>query len=169
MDARQRKTHVFVRDKNGHYRQTRAAASEEELLASAARLLEAKLVGAELTHPQAAAEFLRLRLSPLEYESFGCMFLDTRHRVLEFIEIFRGTIDSATIHPREVVKEALKRNAAAVILAHNHPSGTSEPSAADGAITRRLIDALALVDVRVLDHIVVGRQGTASLATLGLM
>ena len=159
---------LFVRDQHGRYKRSRPA-TEEEIIAAAATLLEARIVGAELTNPHLANEFLRVRLGPLEHEAFSCLFLDTRHRVLEFSILFRGSIDSATVHPREVVKEALKLNAAAVILAHNHPSGVAEPSAADSAITRRIVDALALVDVRVLDHIVVGHNSQASMAALGLM
>ena len=97
------------------------------------------------------------------------MFLDNRNRVLAFEELFRGTIDGAAVYPREVVKAALRHNAASVILAHNHPSGVAEPSRADRDITRRLVDALALVDIRVLDHIVLGRQTNVSLAERGLM
>ena len=104
-----------------------------------------------------------------EYEVFAVMFLDTRHRVIDFVEMFRGTIDSATIHPREVAKEALTRNAAAVIIAHNHPSGIAEPSTADQRLTARLVDALALLDIRVLDHIVVGEGETTSFADRGLL
>lgn len=159
---------AFVKDRRGRYTLSRPV-TEAELVAAAATILQARIVGKELTNPTAARDFLRLKLSPLEHEAFSCLFLDTRHRVLEFSLLFRGSIDSATVHPREVVKEALKLNAAAVILAHNHPSGVAEPSAADAAITRRLVDALALVDVRVLDHIVVGTTSTASLAELGLL
>jgi DNA repair protein RadC len=100
---------------------------------------------------------------------FCVLFLTNRHRVIAFEEMFRGTIDGATVHPREVVKQALRLNAAAVILAHNHPSGVSEPSRADEAITRRLRDALALVDIRVLDHLIVGGSEITSLAERGLL
>jgi DNA repair protein RadC len=105
----------------------------------------------------------------LDHELFGCLFLDNRHRVLEFSELFRGTIDGTSVYPREVVKEALKLNAAAVILAHNHPSGVAEPSQADERITRRLKAALELVDIRLLDHLIVGDGGTTSLAARGLL
>jgi DNA repair protein RadC len=101
------------------------------------------------------------------HEVFACIYLDNQHRVLAFDELFRGTIDGASVYPREVVKAALKRNAAALILAHNHPSGVAEPSAADRQLTRRLKDALALVDIRVLDHVVVGDGETVSLAERG--
>jgi DNA repair protein RadC len=95
------------------------------------------------------------------------MLLDTRHRLIEYVDIFRGTIDGAAVHPREVVKLALMKNAAAMILAHNHPSGVAEPSESDRLITRRLQEALALVEVRVLDHIVIGADSHVSLAARG--
>jgi DNA repair protein RadC len=105
----------------------------------------------------------------LEHERFCCLFLDNRHRVLRFEELFRGTIDGTSVYPREVVKEALRVNAAAVILAHNHPSGVAEPSQADERITHRLKAALALVDIRLLDHLVVGDGRIVSLASRGLV
>jgi DNA repair protein RadC len=120
-----------------------------------------------LTDPRATREYLRMRLRDLPHEIFACIYLDNQHRLLAFEELFRGTIDGASVYPREVVKAALKRNAAALILAHNHPSGVAEPSAADRQLTRRLKDALALVDIRVLDHIVVGDGETVSLAERG--
>lgn len=159
---------AFIKDRNGLYSSARPA-TEAELIAAATAALEARICGQELTSPGAARDFLRLKLSALEHEVFSCLFLDTRHRVIEFSILFRGTIDAANVYPREVVKEALRLNAAAVIFSHNHPSGVAEPSAADRAITRRLIDALALVEVRVLDHIVVGTGGTVSFAETGLL
>ncbi|HEX6929340.1 MAG TPA: DNA repair protein RadC [Gammaproteobacteria bacterium] len=125
--------------------------------------------GMPLIHPEQAREMLIARLRDRPYEVFACVFLDNRHRMLQYSELFRGTIASASVHPREVVREALERNAAAVILAHNHPSGVAEPSAADLAITRRLQQALELVDIRVLDHIVIGDGDTASFAERGLL
>jgi DNA repair protein RadC len=103
------------------------------------------------------------------FEVFCCLFLDNRHRLIAFDELFRGTIDGASVHPREVVRQALQRNAAAVILAHNHPSGVAEPSQADELITHRLKDALALVDIRVLDHLIVGDSRCTSFAERGLL
>ena len=108
-------------------------------------------------------------LGAREYESFCCIFLTNRHRVIEFVELFRGTIDGASVHPREVVKEALLRNSAAVIFAHPHPSGVAEPSQADELITRRLREALALMDIRVLDHLIVAGSEVVSLAERGLI
>jgi DNA repair protein RadC len=125
--------------------------------------------GPALTNPRATQEFLRMRLRDLQYEVFCCVYLDSRHRFLGFEELFRGTIDGASVHPREVVKRALSRNAAAIILAHNHPSGIPEPSQADEFITRRLKDALGLVDIRLLDHLIVGDSGCESLAERGLL
>jgi DNA repair protein RadC len=104
-----------------------------------------------------------------EHEVFGAIFLDTQHSILSFDLLFRGTIDSSSVHPREVVKQALRYNAAAVIFAHNHPSGVAEPSRADEMITRRLVEALAMIDVRVLDHFVVGGTEVVSFAERGLM
>lgn len=120
-----------------------------------------------LTRPEDAGRFLMARLRPYPHEVFGCLFLDNKHRVVAFEELFRGTIDGAAVYPREVVRACLEHNAAAVILAHNHPSGVAEPSEADRSITRRLADALGLVDVRVLDHLVIGDGGWTSLAERG--
>jgi DNA repair protein RadC len=125
--------------------------------------------GGGVANEKEAGNYFRLRLRDLPHEVFACLFLDTRHRMIAFEELFRGTIDGAEVHPREVVQRCLKHNAAAVIFGHNHPSGVSEPSAADRAITRRLIDALALVDVRVLDHFIVGDGQPLSFAARGLL
>jgi DNA repair protein RadC len=122
-----------------------------------------------LTSPRATREFLVSRLRDRPYEVFCCLYLDNRHRLTGFDELFRGTIDGASVHPREVVREALGHRAAAVILAHNHPSGVAEPSHADELITHRLRDALALVDIRLLDHLIVGDGACTSLAELGLI
>lgn len=114
-------------------------------------------------------QFLRAQLRDRPYEVFCCIYLDNRHRVIAFEELFRGTIDGAAVHPREVVRQALAHNAAALILAHNHPSGVAEPSRADELITLRLRDALGLIDVRVLDHLIVAGGDTLSLAERGLL
>ena len=105
----------------------------------------------------------------LDHEVFCCLYLDNRHRVLRFDQLFRGTIDGTSVYPREVVKEALAVNAAAVILAHNHPSGVAEPSQADERITKRLKSALELVDIRLLDHLIIGDGEATSLASRGLL
>ncbi len=125
--------------------------------------------GDVLAHPDATRSYLCAHLRAYRHEVFGCLFLDQRHRVIAFDELFHGTIDSASVHPREVVKKALARNAAAVILAHNHPSGVAEPSQADHHITQRLKAALALVDIRLLDHFIVGDGRAVSLAERGLV
>jgi DNA repair protein RadC len=122
-----------------------------------------------LTSPEAVRNYLKSRLRAHPHEVFACLFLDNRHRIIEYRELFRGTIDGASVHPREVVREAMRWNAAAVIFAHNHPSGVAEPSQADLRITQRLQDALALVDVRVLDHIVIGEGDGTSFAERGLL
>ena len=122
-----------------------------------------------LENPEATRRFLSSRLRHLPHEVFACLFLDNRHRVIVFEELFRGTIDGASVHPREVVRRALQHNAAAVILSHNHPSGVAEPSRADIQLTRRLTAALALIDVRVLDHIVIGDGDGVSFAERGLI
>jgi len=134
------------------------------------RYLRAEIAGRDvLTSPEATRTYLKSRLRSYPHEVFACLFLDNRHRVIEYRELFRGTIDGASVHPREVVREAMRWNAAAVIFAHNHPSGIAEPSQADLRITERLRDALALVDVRVLDHIVIGEGGGTSFAERGLL
>lgn len=125
--------------------------------------------GDVLSSPQAVRQYLALHLAAREHEVFAGLFLDNRHRVIEYTELFRGTIDSAAVYPREVVKHCLARNAAAVIFAHNHPSGVAEPSDTDVRLTRKLSDALALIDVRVLDHLIIGRGVQTSLAERGLM
>ena len=125
--------------------------------------------GESFTDPQASGRFFQDKLAGLEREVFAAVFLDTRHRLIEYMELFQGTIDGAEVHPREVVRQALRCNAAAVILAHNHPSGTTDPSAADRAVTARLKQALALVDVRLLDHIIVTGSMTLTMAGQGLV
>jgi DNA repair protein RadC len=130
---------------------------------------EALLVGPALAAPDATRTFLLAQLRDRPYEVFCCLYLDNRHRLIAFEELFRGTIDRAGVHPREVLRQTLMHNAAAVILAHNHPSGVLEPSQADELITRRLKEALALVDVRVLDHFIIGDGQCYSFAEHGLM
>jgi DNA repair protein RadC len=130
---------------------------------------EELLCGPSLTDPSLARDFLRTELRDLAYEAFCLIYLDSRYRVTGFEPLFRGTIDCAQVHPREVVRRALEVRAAAVILGHNHPSGLPEPSEADKIITRRLRDALGLVEIRVLDHVIVGEGGCVSLAELGLL
>lgn len=125
--------------------------------------------GDALTSPDITRAYLSAQLRGYSYEVFACLFLDNQHRVLRFEELFRGTIDGASVYPREVAKRALSHNAAAVIFAHNHPSGINEPSQADRQITDKLKQALALFDIRVLDHFVVGDGNPYSFAEHGLL
>lgn len=125
--------------------------------------------GEAITDPDLTRQFLQLKLKHYRREVFSCLFLDNQHRLIEFQEMFFGTIDGASVHPREVVKRALETDAAAVIFAHNHPSGVAEPSQADRRITERLQAALALVDIRVLDHMVVGDTEVTSFAERGYL
>jgi DNA repair protein RadC len=133
------------------------------------QLSETLRAGPSLASPRATRDYLSARLRDLEHEVFCCLFLDKRHRLIQFEELFRGTIDGASVHPREIVKLALRRNSAAVIIAHNHPSGVAEPSQADELITQRVREALALVDIRLLDHIIVGDGACVSLAERGVL
>jgi DNA repair protein RadC len=125
--------------------------------------------GQPIRSPADTEAFLMARLRDLPHELFCCIYLDNRHRIISFEELFRGTIDGTSVYPREVVKQALSANAAAVILAHNHPSGVAEPSQADERITRRLKAALELVDIRLLDHLVIGDGISTSLASRGMI
>jgi DNA repair protein RadC len=133
------------------------------------QLSETLRTGPSLASPRATRDFLSSQLRDLEHEVFCCLYLDKRHRLIQYQELFRGTIDGASVHPREIVKLALQRNAAAVIIAHNHPSGVAEPSQADELITLRVKEALGLVDIRLLDHIIIGDGASVSLAERGLV
>jgi len=126
-------------------------------------------LGEAIRSPADTETFLMARLRDRPHEVFCCLYLDNRHRVLLFEEMFRGTIDGTSVYPREVVKQALAVNAAAVILAHNHPSGVAEPSQADERITRRVRSALNLVDIRLLDHLIIGDGTSTSLASRGML
>jgi DNA repair protein RadC len=140
----------------------------EEILTMANQLARARLAkGRALTSPNETYACLQTLLQGYEHEVFALLFLDNQHRIISFEELFRGTLDSASVYPREVVKAAIACNAAAVILVHNHPSGNPEPSRSDRALTTRLQNALELVQVRVLDHLVVGLEGRVSLAERG--
>ena len=125
--------------------------------------------GSALTSPEITRAYLSAQLRGYSYEVFGCLFLDNQNRVIQFEELFRGTIDGASVYPREVVKQALYHNAAAIIFAHNHPSGITEPSLADKQITEKLKNALALFDIRVLDHFIIGDGEPYSFAEHGLI
>ena len=147
---------------------------EASTIRRAVRILERQAQyesGELLTSPDVSKQLAFLRLSHLPDEHFACAFLDNRHRLIAWESLFRGTVDGASVHPRVVVRRALELNAAAVLFAHNHPSGIPEPSQADQRITERLRDALALVDVRVLDHLIVGArlEDVTSFAERGLL
>lgn len=157
---------LLVRDVDGQYR----PASAEEVLKQARRVLSRKVRrGASISSPQAVKDYLSLEIGTREHEVFCVLFLDAQHRVIAFRPMFRGTVTQTSVYPREVIKEALACNAAAVVLAHNHPSGSEEPSRADEFLTQTLKTALALVDVRVLDHLVVTAAGCVSFAERGLL
>ena len=144
------------------------SSKDREILAAAEEILRARLQRLGTVHnPADAFDFLRMRLGGLVHEEFHALWLDNRHRILDCQRLFIGTVDSASIYPREVVRAALDYNASAVILVHNHPSGVAEPSAYDRAVTRELKEALDMVGVRVLDHVVIG-ETCVSLAKRGL-
>lgn len=155
---------LYVRSRSRRYEQ----ADPEQVLEAARLIVDARMQrGMSFKDPTAACNFFRDKLASREREVFVAAMLDTRHRLIDYVELFFGTVDGAEVHPREVVKHALRQNAAAVIVAHNHPSGEIEPSAADRAVTARLKQALALVDIRLLDHVIVGGHRSCSMAARG--
>jgi DNA repair protein RadC len=157
---------LLVRDVAGDYRQVDA----DEVLLAAQEVLLGRVRGSEvLSSPQAVRDFLRVKLGTLEHEVFAVVHLDTQNRVIEYVEMFRGTVSQTSVYPREVVREAMKRNSAAMLLVHNHPSGSTQPSRADEMLTQTLKAALALVDVRVLDHLIVAGDDILSMAERGLL
>ena len=157
---------LYVRSELRRYR----VANADEIIEAARAVAGQRMQrGESFTDPQASGRFFQDKLAGLEREVFAAAFLDTRHRLIEYVELFQGTIDGAEVHPREVVRQALRCNATAVIVAHNHPSGTTAPSAADRAVTARLKQALALVDIRLLDHVIVSGWASLSLAMKGFI
>jgi DNA repair protein RadC len=145
-------------------------ATTEQILAAARQALAHRVRrGASLSSPQKVREYLTMRLGHLDHEMFGLILVDNRHRVIEYVELFRGTIDGASVYPREIVKLALEKGAAACVLLHNHPSGVKDQSQADELITKRVKEALALIDVRVLDHCIVAGAEILSFAEQGLL
>jgi len=145
-------------------------AKEDRLIARALKVLAKRHAkGIQMANAQTTKEYFQLKLAEYKNEIFGALWLDKHHRVIEFNEMFQGTIDGAAVYPRIIVQRAMELNAGAVIFTHNHPSGIAEPSRADEIITRRLVDALKLVDVNVLDHIVVSVEGTTSFAEKGML
>lgn len=157
---------LLVRDVDRQYRPARS----DEVLQQARRVLSQRVRrGATMSSPQAVKDYLCVQIGVLEHEVFTVIFLDAQHRLIALKEMFRGTVTQTSVYPREVVKESLALNAAAVILAHNHPSGAAEPSRADECLTQTLKTALALIDVRVLDHLVVAGAEVSSFAERGLL
>jgi DNA repair protein RadC len=146
---------LFVKDQNGEYR----PAPRKLVLTEANKLMGYQLRRGALIHSaEAAKEVIGCKLRGSQHEVFACLFLDAQHRVLAFKEMFTGTINHTSVHPRVIVKEALQLNAEAIILAHNHPSGKNQPSAQDITLTRTLSDILKVIDVRILDHLIVGDE-----------
>lgn len=157
---------LLVRDVAGDYR----PANADEVLAAARRVLAGQMRNCEvLGSPEVVRDFLRVKLGLLEHEVFAVLMLDVQNRLIEYVELFRGTVSQTSVYPREVVKEALVRNAAALILVHNHPSGATEPSRADELLTQALKTALALVDIKLLDHLIVAGGDILSFAERGLL
>lgn len=150
---------------------TRYMQWEDGIIAKALEITEARLLKPkeELGSPGDSAAFLTLRMAPLEHEVFACVWLNAQNRAVAYEEMFRGTLTQTAVYPREVVKRAMHHNASAVVFAHNHPSGICAPSSADEQLTRELKKALAMVDVRVVDHIIVGGTDTFSFAEKGLI
>jgi DNA repair protein RadC len=145
--------------------------TEQEIVEQAMAILESHMrsPGVVLTSPAMVRDFLRLRLAGKQYEVFVAIFLDAQHRVIEVVDMFTGTLTQTSVYPREVVRACIEKNAAAVMFAHNHPSGIAQPSRSDELLTRNLKDALELIDVTVLDHFVVGDTAIVSFAERGLL
>lgn len=157
---------LYIKDENGSYLE----ASTDDVVSGARRKLRQKFrKGKAIRSPADTEAFLIAELATEPNEIFCCLYLDNRHRVLAFDRAFHGTIDGTSVYPRVIVKRALEINSAAVIFAHQHPSGIAEPSQADERITQRLKSALELVDIRVLDHLVIGGNSVVSLASRGLL
>jgi DNA repair protein RadC len=157
---------LLVRDIAGQYRPAEA----DEVLLAAQRLLAAQVRGSDvMSSPAVVKDFLRARLGNLPHEVFAVVHLDAQNRVLDYVEMFRGTVSQTSVYPREVVRDALLRNSSALLLVHNHPSGATNPSRADEFLTQTLKQAAALVDVRVLDHFIVAGSSVQSMAEMGLV
>jgi len=162
-------TAFILGDQPGTYLSTRPVHTNE-VLALAEQILHEQIQrGDAFQNPDAVKRFLTVRLGTRESEVFTVLFLDNRHRLIAFEELFQGTIDGCSVHIREIAKRTLSLNAAAIILAHNHPSGIPEPSQADRQLTTRIKDAMALLDIRVLDHLIIGGPEVVSFAERGLL
>ncbi len=159
-------TVLLVRDVAGDYRQIGA----DQVLQAAQQVLLERVRGSDvLSSPQFVRDYLRMRLSGLEHEIFAVVHLDSQNRVIDYVEMFRGSVSQTSVYPREVVRECILRNSAGLLLVHNHPSGSAQPSRADEVLTQTLKTALSLIDVRVLDHLIVAGSDTLSMAERGLM
>lgn len=156
-------TTLYVKDSEGEYR----PATIKTIITESAKLAKAKIKGRKLDSPEKSVNYLLAIFAHLEHEVFGAIFLDNQHQVIAYDDLFRGTIDGASVYPREVVKQALAHNAAAVVFAHNHPSGLAEPSSADIHLTNKLKEALSLIEIRTLDHIIIAHGQTHSFANHG--
>jgi len=159
----------FISDGAGKYQAAHSLTEAQIISAARALLNKSFCPGQSLTSPDITSTWLQLHYMELQHEVFICLFLDNQHRVIKHEILFKGTVDGASIYPREVAKRCLKLNASAVVFAHNHPSGIAEPSAADRRITDKLKEVLGLFDIRTLDHFIVGREGTYSFAEHGLI
>lgn len=163
------KSHGFIKDTNGFYQLTRTV-NNDDILNAAREILSRRFKrGTTLCSPASSSDYLISQMAHLEHEVFMIVFLNNKHQIIASEILFRGTVDGASVHPRECVKRALALNASALILSHNHPSGNTNPSTADKAITKRLIDAMSLVEIRILDHIIIAGTQTYSFAEHGLM
>jgi len=157
---------LFTRPTNGSVQ----SATSNEILEAARHVLAHRVRrGASLTSPRSVYEYLTMKLGALDYEVFGLVLADKRHKVIECVELFRGSIDGASVHPREIVKLVLERQAAAVVMFHNHPSMVCDQSQADELITKRVISCLELIDVKVVDHVIIGGGNFLSFAEKGLI
>ncbi len=157
---------LYIKTDSGQFHQAR----EDDVIAEAAYIYDCHFVrGTQLETLDKTRDYIKPKLASLEHEVFVCLFLDNQHRLISYDEMSRGTLDGASVYPREILKTALQHNAAAIIFAHNHPSGLSQPSEADKKITTKLKNALALVDIRVLDHFIVGEGKPYSFAENGLI
>ena len=160
------KNYLNALNKEGYYRTTQDV-SEQDILCFAQSIIESKFKrGAAITSPKDSAEYFKAKIGNLEHEVFAAIFLDSKHQIIAFEELFQGTIDQASVYPREVAKRALHHNAAAIIFSHNHPSGNTEPSQSDIALTERLVSAMQLLGIKALDHIIVAGNKSVSLAEL---
>lgn len=157
---------LLIREVTGRYRPAEA----DEVLLAAQHLLASQVRGSDvMSSPAVVKDFLRARLGSLHHEVFAVVHLDAQNRVLDYVEMFRGTVSQTSVYPREVVRDALMRNSCALLLVHNHPSGVADPSRADELLTQTLKQAAALIDVRVLDHFIVAGSSVQSMAEKGLV